>query len=282
LLAGVVFAGARAAYAFEITQAVPNTNEEACMDVAGDHTNSGTAVEAYYCNDGFNEQWSDVATELQGLGTSASGANCADASWGVVILDACASPPPATWFFTNDQIVDPGGNCLDSQSRYGSGAQIALEPCNNTQSQVWVVRDIVIAQAIPNTIENACVDVQDEAIKNNTPALANPCILGINERWTYITGELRGIGSSDGKSTCLGTKETKGVYLVGLQTCTGNFNQLWAWQQGIDSSGDYGVHLLNFQTSGCLDSQGNYGAQLVVGSSACNYYGSTSELWTLR
>src|ERR1700733_5832492 len=57
LLVGVVFAGAKTAYAFEIAQAVPNTNAEACMDVAGDHTTSGTAIEAYYCNDGFNEQW---------------------------------------------------------------------------------------------------------------------------------------------------------------------------------------------------------------------------------
>jgi hypothetical protein len=282
-LAGIVLAGARAAYAFEITQVEPNGTVVACMDVAGGNTNSGTPVQAFPCNDTFGEQWSDVAGELQGLGTSASGANCADASGGVVILDACASPP-GPWFLFPDNQVSVGEGCLDSQSEYGDGAQLAVTACNtNASSQVWVVKDIVIAQAIPNQIGNACVDVQDQAIKNNTPVLATPCTLGIGERWTYINGELRGVGTSDGKFTCLGTKEKKGVYLVGLQTCTSAADQFWYILSGTDSSGHYGVQLLNGLTQGCLDSRGNdEGAQLVVGSSICDAEGTTSQLWTLR
>jgi Ricin-type beta-trefoil lectin domain len=283
LLVGLVFAGAGVANAFEITQGIPNTDQTACADVQGNQTNSGTAVQAYPCNGGFNEQWSLVATNLQGLGTSASGANCANpnALNTELMLDSCGSPPPFIWLFSPGGEVELNtyGRCLDSQFQYGSGAQIALNACGTAFSEVWVVRDLVITQAIPNSDETACVDVQGAAIANNTPVNAYPCTFGLNERWTYVDGQLQGIGTSKSQSTCLGATNAGAV---ALQTCnSSNQAQQWSIEYGEDSSGDYGNHVVNSATGECLDSQNDYGnAQLAV--TRCAQSGSTSQLWIVR
>jgi hypothetical protein len=285
-LAAFLFVGAGAAHAFEITQGIPNTDQTACVDVQGNQTASGTALLAYPCNGGFNEQWDLLATNLQGLGTSASGANCANpnALNTELMLEPCASPPPFIWLFS------PGGEvelnttdrCLDSQSQYGSGAQIALNSCGVAFSEEWVVKDLVITQAIPNTNETACADVQGQAIANNTAVVAYPCTFGLNERWTYVDGQLQGIGTSKSQSTCLGTTSSGGVAEVVLQTCNAsNQGQQWAIDYGEDSNGVRGNHILNGASGACLDSQDKYGGtQLVLTS--CEQSGTTSQLWIVR
>jgi hypothetical protein len=292
-LTALLFAGAEAANAFEITQGIPNTNQTACMDVAGNNANSGTAVQAFPCTGGFNEQWSFVAGNLEGLGTTASGANCANPVAGetVVVLSGCWAPPEVGWNIFQNGSVEffNQATCMDSQSQYGSGAQIALvSPCTGAPSEAWVVRDLVLTQKIPNSNQYACADVQGQAIANNTPVNAYPCTFGANERWTYINGQLQGIGTSKSQSTCLGTATSGNVIKVVLQTCSlGNQSQQWILTQGWDSNGNYGDHIQNAQevngylTGPCLDSQGKYGnAQLVL--TKCDLQGPTSALWIVR
>jgi hypothetical protein len=288
-LAAWVLVGARAANAFEITQGIPDTDQTACVDVEGNHTASGTAVQSYPCNGGFNEQWSLVAANLQGLGTTASGTNCANLNTATtaIILSGCYSdPPPNLWNFLAPGQIELAGweECFDSQSQYGSGAQIALNPCSSASSQLWTVRDLVIAQAIPDSDQYACADVQGQAIVNNTPVNAYPCTLGANERWTYVNGQLQGIGTSKSKSTCLGTRTGSGVVRAVLQTCSSsNPDQQWYIAAGYTSNGGSGNIIYSQNLNACLDSQGKYGnAQLVLTKCPEITVGSASELWVVR
>lgn len=283
LLAGIVFAGAGTANAFEITQSIPNTDENACVDVAGSQDTSGTAVLAWRCNGGFSEQWSNVGGDLQGLGTTANGANCADAdSAGQhLILDSCKSP--RTWrLWSNGEILnnDDSAACLDSQGQYGNGAQIALKSCTTGDSQKWVVRDIVFTQPNPSG-GYACTDVQGDRTAKNTPVIAYPCNFGVNERWTWINGQLQGNGTSISKATCLGAKAKKGVQFAVLQTCDANSeDQYWEMIPVEDNEGHSGVEMFNVGLGGCLDTQGNYGSgQQMVVNGTCTL---TTELWAMR
>jgi hypothetical protein len=81
---------------------------------------------------------------------------------------------------------------------------------------------------------------------NNTPVPVNayPCTLGVNERWTYVNGQLQGNGSSSSGSTCLG--ESTGGTVV-LQTCNNSISQFWIIESGA---------VMNGSSAKCLDSSG--------------------------
>ena len=281
LLISIVLLGAGPALAFEITQAVPNTSTTACVDVAGASTAANTPVEAYPCSGFFNEQWSLTEGHLQGIGTANGAAQCLEAGSPPkpqtypAILNSCAQ----TWgmvnigsqaiFLLNNNTL---GYCLDSQGKHGSGAQLVIDVCNTVATQYWVLKDVVIEQPIPNQIGAGCVDVRGAATANHTPVDTYPCTLGSNERWNYVNGQLQGIGTTNGVSTCLG--ETTGGN-VELQTCSASHDQLWE----IQSNGT----IWNWGTFKCLDSQGQYGGNQLM-DTAC-IVGSThtvSQTWVLR
>jgi hypothetical protein len=283
-VAGVLFAAApalmfaRPASAFEMTQAIPGTDETACVDVADNDTADGTPVIAYPCNGGFNEQWNMVSSYIRGIGTDKAGGKCLASpsnDGGPVTLGSCDQ----YWFWDGVNLFYGTGGCLDSQGKYGPKAQVAMTDCRNLASQKWAIKDIVIEQSTQSDV-SACVDVRGNAIANHTPVEAYPCTLGANEKWNFVNGELQGIGTTKGVAMCLG--ETAAGY-VELQTCTGASSQLWVIGYGEVSGGPVGVSFLNMSTSRCLDSRGEVnGTQLM--DTTCNNPNllSTGQRWTLH
>ena len=277
LVSGFVLFGAGSASAFEITQAIPNTDQTACADVKGAATADNTPVEAYPCSGFFNEQWSLVKGQLQGIGTANGDTQCLEAGTSLsqtfpAVLNSCAQTwqmvnigSQAIFLFTNSL-----GYCLDSRGKYGSGAQLVIDLCNAVAAQYWVLKDILIEQPIPNTIEQACIDVRGGAIANHTPVDAYPCTLGVNQRWNYVNGQLQGVGTTKGVSMCLG--ETTGGK-VELQTCSNAHNQRWEIQEGGT--------IWNWGTFKCLDSKAKYGDVQLV-DTACLSGQTVSQTWILR
>jgi hypothetical protein len=271
-VAGILLVVAGSASAFEITQAIPSTNQTACLDVEGDKTADGTPIQAYPCTGGFNEQWSlDKQGHLQGIGTESGDADCLEAkSNKKVVLNSCKQ----TWLVGSNlpnggYISMSGSDCLDSQGVYRSGAQVIDDTCMGLASQIWVLKDIVIEQPIPKTDESACVDTRGNAIADHTPVDAYPCNLGVNERWTYVNGDLQGV-TTKGVTTCLGKAATTNQ--VELQTCAteDTLNQFWFIMAG---------QVINYFTNLCLDSQGKHNnVQLVL--NPCS--GAPSQIWILR
>jgi hypothetical protein len=248
IVAGAAALAAGAASGFEITQPIPGGNQTACLDVPESKTASGTPINAYPCNGGFNEQWSfDDRGHLEGVGTANGETKCLERTGSnLVILSSCNQ----TWGVTFDYLglifLEPGGiiaSCLNSRAKYGSTAQVVADDCVvGTLSEGWVLRDIAITQPIPSTDQTACVDVSDNAINGGAPVIAYPCKLGGNERWTYFDGELQGV-STKSVTTCLAWDSSTNK--VQLQTaCGGTSNILW----GIG-----GGTIVNFGAKRCLD-----------------------------
>jgi len=270
----LVLAGGGTASAFQVTQPIPGSNRTACLDVAGGDTADNTPIEAYECSGTFNQQWQMSPNQLiQGIGTANSQQQClGDANGdapGRLVLVGCSLPTAQPWSFTPGLVLNSGG-CIDSQGKYGSHSQVVSNPCNGSSSQTWTIRDLIIEQPIPNRVGEACVDVRDAATANDTPVDAYPCNLTDAERWEYVDGEIQGIGTDDGASTCLGV--TSGNAVV-LQTCSGSVNQIWS--TGPNSR----ISLVN-DPEQCLDSEGKvFGTQLML--KQCNA-ATSSQVWTLQ
>lgn len=287
LVTGTVLAGAGAARAFEVTQQIPSSSDTACLDVQAGETANGTPVEAYPCNGGFNEQWSMVGGEVQGIGTNSRGATClvaAAGTSGAAELYNCNSPKVRTaWILSTSFYTSLAGSpfqCLDSQGIYGSGAQVVVDACTGAPSQTWVVRDILLVQNILGTIDQACVDVRNSAIGNHSPVDAYPCGFGVNERWTYVNGQLQGIGTTKKLSTCLG--ETSGGR-VDLETCNGSTSQQWVMKPRESTGDTTGVAVQNVGSGNCLDSRGNYGNAELSDTGCPSFQAlNVSQVWILR
>jgi hypothetical protein len=290
LAAGVITLVAGTAQAFEITQPIPNTIENACVDVFKADTINGTIIQSYPCVGDKAEQWTMVNGLLEGVGTKDGVATCMVASGstsGKVELENCNSNPPlhTTWDFSTYLYTTTAGtlsgDCLDSKDKYGSGAQLVVDGCTGLASQKWEVRDIMIVQSIPGTNEHACADVRGNSTANNTPIDAYPCTLGVNERWTYVNGQLEGNGSSNSVSTCLG--ESTGGAVV-LQTCSnGSKSPRWAMGFGETGSASSGVAVENVGSGTCLDSRNDYGDVQML-DTACPDFADlkSSQLWVLQ
>jgi hypothetical protein len=292
LVAGVVLAGAGAAYPFEITQSIPNSDVLACLDVKGSSTDSGTAVESYPCNDGFNEQWALVAGApnsptgssafFEVYNTSGNAARCLSvANTNAIIIGDCNSSTP-TWFLNSSgNLSTSSGLCLDSQGDYGSGAQAIVDPCSGAASQMWELKNILIAQPIPGTSNTACANVRNKSIANGTPVDAYPCTMGDNTFFTYVNSQLQGIVTNT-VSTCLAAT---GNDTVELQNCNGSQTQSWVINSQIASGGgvEAGIVVESVATpSFCLDSQGNYGGTAQLAITQCAPTAADSQLWKLH
>jgi hypothetical protein len=279
--AALLLADGGSANAFEITQPIPGTKLTACLDVAGGSIAAKTPVESYECSGTFNQQWQwTPAGELQGIGTSKGRQTCLGSVKNVneAILVDCEGQLTQNWITERGgATLDADGHgCLDSEARYGSGAQAEVNPsCSSAASQSWTLTDVVIEQAIPNQIVNACVDVRGAATANHTPVDAYPCTLGANERWRLTpSGQLQGIGTSAGVSTCLGVTASN---TVELQTCNGSKTQQWEYYFGWVTS-----TVFPDQNGGCLDTKGNYGDTQLTVTPCADAMTSGSQIWSLE
>lgn len=287
LLAAWAAFAAPPARAFEITQPIPKSSETACWDVQGAKIANGTPIVAFPCNDNGNEQFQATGAGLIALGTWAGRTTCLGTTSktgnDLVLIDQCGNlgifwsieagvsgSAPTTYNIANAQ------NAAGNVASGGSSGKLSVQSTENvTPPFVWTTQDILIAQPIPGTIHNACVDVRGGVAANTTPVDAVPCTLAPNERWTLTsTGELQGISQSQQDPMCLG--ETS-KHLVELQTCTGAPSQTW----NISIFQDGTAPVLTNQGSGLvLDSVSGIGPnkQLVDTTSG----GTRTQQWLLR
>jgi hypothetical protein len=116
----------------------------------------------------------------------------------------------------------------------------------------------------------ACASVQGGTTANGTPVLLYSCGDGPPQQWNYNEGQLTGIGTANGTSTCLEVNGTASGAPVVISTCNGSLNQQWSFQ----------VNNVISMLAGnlCLDSSPGLYNQLVV--NACTP--AATQNWNLR
>jgi hypothetical protein len=130
-----------------------------------------------------------------------------------------------------------------------------------------------------------CAVVQGGNTAPGTPVIAYSCSGGPEDQWNYVAGQLQGIGTANGKATCLDLQAggTAPGTLVVLNACNGAQTQQWQMLAG-QSDGLPASTLINaYSGSGtCMDISGGPpvggGTQLVVNT--CT--GVPSQNWIVR
>jgi hypothetical protein len=125
-----------------------------------------------------------------------------------------------------------------------------------------------------------CVTVNSSATAQGTPVISYSCGAIPAQLWTYVEGEIYGIGTQNGNYTCLTSTGTTPGSRVVLDSCTGAETQAWYFQNaGLGSP--VANQVINRAGSLCLDSAGptvNDALRLVV--NACNE--SSTQSWIVR
>jgi len=75
-----------------------------------------------------------------------------------------------------------------------------------------------------------CASVQGGNTANGTPVLLYSCGDGPPQQWNYNNGQLTGIGTANGVSTCLEVNGTAAGSPVVLSACNGAVSQQWRFQ----------------------------------------------------
>jgi hypothetical protein len=116
----------------------------------------------------------------------------------------------------------------------------------------------------------ACASVQGCTTINGTPVLLYSCGDGPPQQWNYNQGELTGIGTANGLSTCLEVNGTESGAPVVISSCNGSVSQQWRFQ----------VNNVISMLAGnlCLDSSPGLDNQLVV--NACTP--AATQNWNTR
>jgi len=114
-----------------------------------------------------------------------------------------------------------------------------------------------------------CAAVQGGTTTNGTPVISYSCGDGPPQQWNYLNGQLLGIGTANGVTTCLEANGSTSGSKVVLSSCTGGQNQQWYFQDN---------NVVVVEGNLCLDSSPGLGNQLVV--NACTP--ATSQNWIVR
>ena len=117
-----------------------------CLDVAGNTTTPGAAVQVYACNGGQNQQWEvDAAGEIRTFG----GTRCLDVAGQSTALEA----PVVSW------------------------------TCNGQDNQKWVVNG---NGTIVGKQSGLCLDVRNAATSSKTPVQVWTCTGNANQVWNGL------------------------------------------------------------------------------------------------
>ena len=283
-------------------QLVVNGNPYLCAVVEGGNTAAGTPVIAYPCTGGPEDQWQMLFGYFAGIGTTNGngyGYNngmCLDVKGAstspgtLVDLWPCNSGLNQVWKVNPNggkpQIQSGLGNlCLDSAGgpAVGGGVQLVINPCSSSASQTWALNGVQIQSADSFFYSTfMCANVKGSNTADGTPVINYSCDDAPNELWSYVNGELRGIGSENGTFKCLTASSFNDGAVVELSTCNGKSTQLW----GIFNDGAV-QYTTVFSGSNfyCLDNlDGPSGTQLVVSLIGCvnTSYPVYSQAWNLR
>lgn len=185
-----------------------------------------------------------------------------------------------------NQVVGQDSDAFECLANTG-GSSVGVTPCSWSDNQNWLLTDMVLAQ------HGNCAAVEASETTDGTPVIAFSCSGAFNKLWTYAgqkgLGQIQGIGTANGTSTCLTASSLAIGALVQLSTCSSEAaGQSWdigpgprggtaiMLDFGIESHGDLVDYTL------CLDSAlgpaVGGGTQLIV--NVCT--GAASQNWDLR
>jgi hypothetical protein len=264
-----------------------------CAAVQGSSTTNGTAVIAYSCSGGFNDQWNFVGGQFQGLGTANGASMCLDVKGAqitagtLVDLYQCNNGQNQQWLVlagaggVTEIFGLQSGLCLDSAGgpSVGGGTQLVINTCSGAASQNWLLSRLQME--VSSNAPYMCMADEGGNTTSGTPVIAYSCSGVFNNEWQFSNHQILGIGTANGKQKCLTAEESVGSVAY-LSTCDGGSRQRWevagpglAIQQGDVFNQVLSVAAL------CLDSAGpsaGGGTQLVVND--CALVGSQN--WILR
>ncbi len=264
-----------------------------CAVVEGSGTANGTPVISYSCSGGFQDRWNYVFGQLQGIGTANGKTMCLDVkdngtSPGTLVqLYACNGGLNQQWQIVDGEIYGvQSGACLDGLAgpSSGGGKQLEINTCNNSTGQNWIVRSAEIELSADAPF--LCAHVSGADTASGTPVISYSCNGAPAQLWNYIgsQGQIQGIGTANGKSTCLSAAYASPGAPVTLSSCNGGADQAW----GITNSTDFGSgypsasQIALLETELCLDSSGGIsvggGTQLVLNT--CT--GAASQNWLVH
>ena len=111
-----------------------------CLDLTGNNTTNGTAVELWSCNNGANQSWtalSDGTLQTSGKCLDATGMGTANGT--KVEIWNCNGGTNQVWQPYNGGYRNPAsGRCLDDPSASTTdGTQLQLLDCNGSSEQIW-------------------------------------------------------------------------------------------------------------------------------------------------
>jgi len=280
-LLGMLAAGfgpAKAAQ-FEINASSPHL----CAVVEGGKTASGTPVIAYSCSGGPEDQWNVSGFgEIQGLGTGNGKSMCLHVNGAnpgsLVDLSTCSLSVDQVWAIGNGTIANvASGLCLDSSGgpSTGGGTQLVTNNCSGATSQNWIVRAMQLE--LNGNAPYKCVAVNAGDTANGTAVLSYSCADSPQQVWSFLGGQIQGIGTENGTSKCLTATGLTAGSLIVLSSCVpSESTQNWLYDRNNE------LLLAMLDSPLCLDGSGGPGVgggtQLIL--SICS--GIPSQVWDIR
>lgn len=281
------------AVGLDAAQIQQGSNNYKCVAVNGGKTANGTAVIAYSCSGGPEDQWNYVFGQLQGIGSADGTYKCLDVkgqgttAGTLVDLWSCTSHPNQQWEIEGGAIIGVQSQmCLDSSGgpKVGGGTQLVINTCTGVSSQNWTVRGMQLE--LQTSYPYLCANVQASQTANGTPILAYSCNGAPNELWNYKSdSHFYGLGTDRGNNKCLTSSGSTVGSVVTLSSCvSGDQEQTWTILNGT-RFGFADTDLIVLSAGGgtlCLDSSGgptvNGSPQLVVNTCTS----ANSQNWNAR
>jgi hypothetical protein len=292
-LFGLLAAGVGSASAAQVQ--VNGNAPYLCAAVQGSNIANGTAVIAYACSGGPNDQWQYIGGQLQGIGTSSAGSKCLDVKGQgttpgtLVDLYDCVGQMNQQWVIvdgtdyglpSSSLIMGVQSNlCLDSAGgpAVGGGTQLIVNTCTGSESQNWIMREMQF-QLVPSD-PYLCASVGSSA--NGSAVISYSCDGAPSQLWNYFNGEIYGLGSQGTKDKCLTSAAATAGSLVELEACKGKATQQWFILDYFLEDGGI-TNAIGISGGLCLDSSGGPpsggGTQLVI--NPCS--GAASQNWNVR
>ncbi|BEP15324.1 hypothetical protein acdb102_36350 [Acidothermaceae bacterium B102] len=113
-----------------------------CVDVTGNTSANGTAIEIYTCNNGANQSWTVAGGTIQSLGKCMDVNGGGTANGTKVQLYDCNGTTAQAWTpQANGTLLNPGsGKCLDDPASSTTiGTKLQIYTCSGNANQQWYV-----------------------------------------------------------------------------------------------------------------------------------------------
>ena len=109
-----------------------------CVDVNGNSSADGAAVQLWTCNGGTNQQWTQTGTTLRSLGKCLDVPSTADGAQAQ--LWTCNGSSGQNWSVQSDGTIRTSGKCLDATGGgTADGTRLIIWTCHGGANQRWTL-----------------------------------------------------------------------------------------------------------------------------------------------